>query len=202
MPMKFGHIQDDAKAQFKIHGAPDLETGNVSDRASLIVEIDAGQGRAPISMTRLQLFISYRRADTSGFAGRLRDGLRDCLPSADTFMDVHSLEAGALFREGIKSELLHADAALILIGKRWLEPANVGGVPRLFTSGDMVRSEVAAALSSTARVVPLLVQGASLPDPNDLPVDLQAICDRQAFELSEIHWQQDVERLARTLARQ
>jgi hypothetical protein len=62
-------------------------------------------------------------------------------------------------------------------------------------AGDFVRLEVAKALEHGVRVIPLLVGGASMPHPNDLPEDLRALCGHQAMDLRDAHFHTDAEQL-------
>ena len=68
-----------------------------------------------------QLFLSYRREDSAGHAGRLADHLLDRFGAGSVFMDVESIEAGADFTEAIDRAIAYADAVLVVIGPKWLE---------------------------------------------------------------------------------
>ena len=46
---------------------------------------------------------------------------------------------------------------------------------------DWVRLEIARALARNVRVVPVLVDGATLPKKNSLPEDIRSLVDRQSF---------------------
>lgn len=64
------------------------------------------------------IFISYRRDDTSGFAGRLFDRLADTFSREQLFMDVESIEPGANFADVLSQRVSDSDVLLVLIG-RW-----------------------------------------------------------------------------------
>lgn len=141
------------------------------------------------------IFITYRRDDASGEAGRLAENLKQRFPKARIFLDVDSIEIGQDFSEEIKKYVGISDVQLVLIGRDWLGDQGAGSTPRLHEQNDFVRLEVAAALERKIRVVPLLVGGAAMPRPEKLPADLQDITRRQAFELRHARWSDDVGRL-------
>lgn len=147
-----------------------------------------------------RIFISYRRSDTAGHAGRLRDELVRRFGAGNVFMDIESIEAGADFAHVIDQSIGGLDAMLVLIGSQWLS-AEAGGVRRLDDPGDFVRMEVVHGLQRDARLIPVLVQGARMPGAADLPEPLAPLSRRNAIELSDTRWQYDVDRLATTLRR-
>ena len=51
------------------------------------------------------------------------------------------------------------------------------------------------------RVVPVLLEGAHLPDAGELPAELQPLVRRQAMELSDVRWRGDLRRLIDALAK-
>lgn len=132
-------------------------------------------------MTGARAYISYRRADASGYAQWLRDRLARELGDESILMDVEPASATAqlLCLNGEFLEVLRASGVVIVvIGPRWF--AGLSG------SDDIAREEVAIALGYEAvRVIPLVVGGASLPSPDELPVDLRPLLERSALWLPE-----------------
>lgn len=147
------------------------------------------------------IFISYRRDDSSGFAGRLEDDLSECFGDASVFRD-REIPAGADFVEHLSERLGAADVALVVIGRHWLEARDQGGARRLDQPDDWVRREIEHVLARDCLVVPVLVDGATMPWPEQLPDSLDPLAGRQAVSLSDIRWRQDVEALADQLAHQ
>jgi hypothetical protein len=88
---------------------------------------------------------------------------------------------------------------IAVIGKSWLTATDAAGRERLQNPDDYVRREIAAALQRNIRVVPVLVQGASMPSADELPDDLAALTRRSAFELHDTSWGDDTRRLAKSL---
>ncbi|HYN06980.1 MAG TPA: toll/interleukin-1 receptor domain-containing protein [Vicinamibacterales bacterium] len=110
-----------------------------------------------------RIFISYRREDTAGYAGRVYDGLQRRFGPENVFMDVDSLRPGDDFVEAIGRTLDQCDVMLAIIGPRWLAVTDKQGTPRLFDEGDFVRIEIQSALEKRLRTVPILVGRASVP---------------------------------------
>lgn len=147
------------------------------------------------------IFISYRREDASGSAGRLFDHLAGRFGRAQVFMDVDAMEPGVDFYEVLSDKVGSCDALIAVIGPGWLDARGEGGVRRLDNGDDFVRIEIAAALSRNVRVIPLLVDGARMPKADELPDDLKSLARRNAADLSHTRFADDVERLAGVLER-
>jgi hypothetical protein len=142
-----------------------------------------------------QIFISYRREDSSGWAGRLFDRLSNQFPSNQIFMDVDSIDLGENFVKTIGETVGSCDVLIAVIGKGWLTSRDQEGQRRLDNPDDFVRLEIATALKRDIRVIPVLVDGASMPQPRDLPDDLKTLVHRNALVLSHDRFRPDSERL-------
>jgi len=142
----------------------------------------------------LNLFISYRRADASGSAGRLFDWLTRQFGRRRVFLDTDKIAAGDRFPEVLAQRIANADVVLAVIGPQWLTIANQDG-RRLDQVNDYVRIEIATALKSGKRVVPVLVGGADMPDPEAMPAALKALADRHAIVLRDAFFEQDFDLL-------
>jgi hypothetical protein len=145
------------------------------------------------------IFISYRRDDSAGFAGRLYDRLASRYGSDRIFMDIDTIRPGHDFAEDITQALSGSAACIVLIGRRWESITLPEGARRLDDPTDFVRLEVAAAIRRGITVIPVLVEGASPPTAAMLPEDLRALAGRQAIELSSERWNYDVGRLVLAL---
>jgi len=147
------------------------------------------------------VFISYRREDSAAYAGRLFDILSTEFGPETTFMDVDDIKGGDNFTAVIDRNLDASDALLAVIGSRWVSVTEQGGGRRLDNPSDFVRVEIAKALERGIRVIPVLVGGAALPRPNDLPDNLRALCERQAMEVRDTHFHPDTKDLIDVLHR-
>jgi hypothetical protein len=150
----------------------------------------------------MRVFISYRREDTSGQAGRLYDALAKQFGQENVFMDVDTIDIGVEFNDAIESAVASCDVLFAMIGPRWLTVADSRGERRLSRADDYVRLEIETALARNIRVVPALVGGAVMPAADDLPGTLEPLARRNALEMADgPRWQYDVSRLVNLLER-
>lgn len=144
------------------------------------------------------VFISYRRSDTTGEAGRLADSLENLLGAACVFRDADDIPAGEDFAVFLERELAGTEVTIVLIGQKWLAELN----SRLNKpEPDFERIEIATTLKLGKRVIPVLLQGAELPSAAALPDDLRALVNRQAINLRDEAWLADAGRLADAIGR-
>lgn len=152
-------------------------------------------------MSSKQIFISYRRSDAAGHAGRLYDFLTDDFSDEKIFFDANTIEPGANFEQKISRELENSDVVLVLIGNQWLDCRSKDGSRRLDDPKDYVRLEVATALHNQKTVIPVLLQGAQMPSAVELPDDLQDLSKRNAVKLNDDHWRSDCRTLSTVLTK-
>jgi TIR domain len=148
------------------------------------------------------IFISYRREDTEGHAGRLFEDLRTAFGDDSVFMDVAGIEPGRDFRKVIDTKVAGCSVLLCLIGRHWLGVKDAKGRSRLDDPADFVRLETGSALRRDISVVPVLVHGASMPTQDDLPADLKELAFRNAVELTHARWDSDMQVLITALRKQ
>jgi hypothetical protein len=153
-------------------------------------------GRSPERSANI--FINYRREDSAGHAGRLFDRLSQHFPGR-VFMDIDTIEPGVDFAEVIEQAVGACEVLIVVIGREWLRLEDAAGRRRLENPQDFVRMEVAAALERNIRVIPVLVEGASMPRQEELPSELARLARRNAIELSDARWAFDVDRLIQTI---
>jgi hypothetical protein len=120
----------------------------------------------------LGIFLSYRRDDSRESVGRIHDHLCQAFDPARIFLDVERQAPGADYRAVIGRALDQAEVVLVVIGPAWLTLAGADGRRRIDDAEDMVRLEVEMALARDQNVVPLLVQGATMPSAAQLPAAL------------------------------
>lgn len=146
------------------------------------------------------VFISYRRDDTAGSAGRVYDRLVDRFGRDQVYRDVDSGQPGEDFVETIGRRVRECDVLLALIGPAWLRAVDDAGGWRLAKDDDLVRVEIATALERGIRVIPVLLEGAKMPRAGDLPSSLARLAHRNALEIRDTHFDQDVSHLLDDLA--
>lgn len=145
------------------------------------------------------IFISYRREDSEGHAGRLYEDLAEHFGKDSVFMDVVAIEPGRDFRRVIDQQVASCGVLLTLIGKSWIEARDESGRRRLDDPGDFVRLETGSALKRDIPVIPVLVHGAAMPRADQLPQDLAELAYRNAVELTHARWESDVQVLIKAL---
>jgi hypothetical protein len=147
-----------------------------------------------------RIFISYRREDSAGYAGRLSDALEARFGAGRVFRDVDDISPGEDFVQRLDTALADCAVLLAVIGRQWATVTDSRGGRRLDDPQDYVRVEIATALQrEDLRVVPVLVDGAPMPSPADLPDQLAALSRRQAVSLADGSWGDDVARLCRAI---
>ena len=142
-----------------------------------------------------RIFISYRRGDTTIYAGRLFDSLCALAGDDEVFMDIDAIEPGADFVDHIEHEVGSCEVLIALIGRDWLDARDARGERRLDDPDDWVRLELKTGLERDIRVIPVLVQGASMPRAGELPDDIAKLARRNALEIGDVRWRYDFQRL-------
>jgi hypothetical protein len=160
----------------------------------------AGRGGNHTGEAEPGVFISYRREDAAGHAGRLYDWLTRRFGEHGVFIDVAAIGPGERWRDRIGNVLEACWAVLVVIGPQWLTPKDGTGKPRIWDVDDVLRNEVETALRrDDVEVIPVLVEGARMPKSEDLPEELSELRERNAAELSDVRWRYDVGLLGETL---
>src|SRR5271166_444153 len=133
-------------------------------------------------MSTPHIIISYRRADSDAIAGRIRDQLASHFGESSLFMDIDNIPFGTDFRQYIQEELSRDHILIAVIGPKWLGPVEPGHF-RIAEETDPVRIELETALKKGSPVIPVLVEGATMPSPSELPDSLKDLSYRNAAEV-------------------
>jgi hypothetical protein len=149
------------------------------------------------------IFISYRRKDASGYAGRLAGDLMRRYGRSSVFLDIDSISGGTVYSQRIDDALDSSDITLVLIGDGWVaaahdqvKPKKGNPLRRIDNKDDWVRREVSGALKRDGvTVLPILVEEASIPDPADLPTELKKLPTLECRELRNKDWANDVRKI-------
>ena len=144
------------------------------------------------------VFISYRRQDAATEAGRIYSRLVKSFGRDGVFKDLDSTSPGANFVEVIRRTIGMCDVLLVVIGPRWLQTHNEAS--RLDDPRDWVRIEILSALERNILVIPILVEGATMPAEADLPEELGPLASYQALFLTETGWRSELTRLVRRIS--
>jgi hypothetical protein len=146
-----------------------------------------------------RVFISYRRGDSAGSAGRVHDRLEREFGRNLLFMDVDAIPLGANFVKVLRDEVAKCDVLLAVIGPKWLDARDEHGNRRLDDPNDYLRIEIATALQRNIPVIPILVDGAKVPKADRLPKDLEELEHRNGLEIRHASFHSDVDKLIQGL---
>jgi hypothetical protein len=150
-------------------------------------------------MMATKVFISYRRDDSAGHAGRVHDRLEREFGRDLLFMDVDGVPLGVNFVKVLSDEVAKCDVLLAVIGPNWLNARDEDGNRRLDNPHDFVRIEIGAALQRNILVIPILLDGAKVPKANQLPKDLEELSIRNGLDVRHASFHNDIDRLVRSL---
>ena len=145
-------------------------------------------------------FVSYRRDQSSWPARILHDELVRRFGDDAVFKDSDSIQAGQAWPEQLEAAIQGASVVLVVIGPQWADARDRSGRQRLEDPQDWVRLEVEKALASDqAQVVPVLVDGATMPAASALPDSLRPLTEHQAFALTVEKWSSDLDALVASI---
>jgi hypothetical protein len=182
----------------------------VSDRGSLPLWLSLGAGFLVLSVfwlwisrrsTPARIFVSYRRDDSGGWVQGLHDRLAEHFGDHVVFMDLNDISPGSDFVATLNRSLKETRVVLVVIGKRWGEVRDSNGQRRLDDPADWVRLEVQKAISGGKRVIPVLVDGAEMPDAGVLPEDIQTLGRYQAVKLYPDQFNSGMQMLIKAIER-
>src|SRR5262249_52044066 len=111
------------------------------------------------------------------------------------FIDVDTIQKGRDFTEVLEDHLARCGIMLVLIGDKWLNSTDLNGSRRLDDPNDLVRREISAALARGITVIPVLLDGASMPESGQLPDDLKPLARHQSFSLNHEYFSREIEDL-------
>ncbi|MEW6401277.1 MAG: toll/interleukin-1 receptor domain-containing protein [Chloroflexota bacterium] len=150
-----------------------------------------------------RIFISYRRQDSPLMTGRIYDRLERAFGENKVFRDIDDIGPGEDFRAKLAREIDKSDILLIIIGPKWESISDEKGNRRLDDPDDFVRLEVEGGLKRTDKIViPVLVEGTSMPQPNRLTESLRELCYRNAVSVrQDPDFNHDMERLIHEIKR-
>src|SRR5215211_1234758 len=147
-----------------------------------------------VKMAR-KIFINYRRDDSRGIAGRLQDRLAQAFGRKNLLVGVDRLSGGVDFEVHQNNQVAACQVFVTVIGPNWLDAKDEAGQRLLHHPEHSVAIEISAALARNIRVVPVLVDGARMPNESELPESLKALARCQAVEVRQVHFDRDAEAL-------
>lgn len=148
-----------------------------------------------------RIFISYRTSDAKKDAHRLAVDLERIFGDDQVFFDKHDLRGGAAWRESIGQALGQRPVVLVVMTPDLVGAEHPEGGRRIEREDDPIRSELVAAQSHGAIVMPLLTEGMTMPGRAVLPADLHFLSEAHALKLRTDDWAHDLGKLVADLKR-
>jgi len=146
-----------------------------------------------------KVFISYRRGDAAGYAGRVNDRLSRELGHDLLFMDVDAIPLGSNFVKVLREEVGKCQILLALIGRNWIDARDEQGRRRLEDPDDFVRIEIATALARDIPVIPVLFDEVGIPPADSLPDNLKELALRNGLHVHHESFHVDLDKLVKAL---
>jgi hypothetical protein len=146
-----------------------------------------------------RIFISYRRDDSAGSAGRVHDRLEAEFGRNLLFMDVDAIKLGDDYVKILREEVAKCNVMLAVLGPHWLDACDERGNRRLEDPNDFVRVEIAAALEREIFVIPILLDNTPVPRVDQLPKDIEGLAQRQGLQIRHVSFHDDVKKLIESL---
>lgn len=146
-----------------------------------------------------KVFINYRRSLSLKDAQLLYGALQRQFGARGVFLDVSGLDGGDHWLHTLEHQVDASAAVVSLLTQGWADVLDEKGQRRLDNPNDFVRFELARAFSRSIPVLPVLVDGAEMPDVSRLPTNLLPLSFPQAMRLRSETLEDDAERIAKRL---
>ncbi len=151
-----------------------------------------------------KIFISYRREDTKAIAGRIFDRLESRFGRHEVFFDVEGIPPGVDFYKFLDEQLDQSGVVVALVGPGWTGAPGNAEEAQICAKNDFVRLEIEGALQRNIPIIPVLIDGASFPNVNDLPESIRPLTLLNAIKLDvgqdfNVHMSRLIDNLIRYL---
>jgi hypothetical protein len=132
-----------------------------------------------------KVFVNYRQRDAANnllphalLVEALADRLAVHFGRQMVYFDT-TLRIGEPYPSALRARLAEAEVLVVVIHSTWLSDL----ADRVDRRRDWVHDEIAAALANGTRLVPVVLDGASMPRHQDLPEAIRGLADAQGVEL-------------------
>lgn len=149
-----------------------------------------------------KIVLSYRREDSRTMTSWLHEKLVERYGKDNVFRDIDSIQPTENFRKRIGRALKDCDFVVAVIGPGWCGPT-ADGQSRINNNNDWVRVEIETALQLDIPLLPVLVEDAEMPNPEELPPSLHEITEINALPIASggSRFYEDLDRLFTTIDR-
>lgn len=118
----------------------------------------------------------------------------------NVFKDVDDIPLGLDFAEHLDKAVSQCQVVIVVIGKTWTTVVDENGNRRLDSQDDFVRIEVESALKRGIPVIPVLLEGVSMPNRAQLPKSLHPLVRRNSTQVGyDPRFHTDMDRLIKGL---
>jgi tetratricopeptide (TPR) repeat protein len=132
------------------------------------------------------IFINYRRSDSADYAQLIYSVLQENFGEKQVFLDIVKIELGQDFVKVLDEAVSKCEVFIPVIGPTWETVTEADGkTRRLDNPDDFVRIEIESAIKRGISIIPLLVNGASMPSEDGLPEGLKPLTKQNALRLRE-----------------
>lgn len=145
------------------------------------------------ALQRSQVFISYRRTDEA-VTQRIVEHLDTALPWMKFFLDTAKLESGRQWSDALFAGLSRSNALLVIIGPEWQSSFR----PR-HDETDVMRREIEWGITEGRALLPVLINGATMPRRNRVPESIRPLLDIEAVTVDRKSFEADVAAIAERL---
>jgi hypothetical protein len=147
-----------------------------------------------------KIVLSYRRDDAKTITNWLYEKLIERYGIDTVFRDIDSIQPTENFKKRIGRALKDCDFVVAVVGPNW-QGAQSGGQARINAPNDWVRVEVETALQLDIPLLPVLVEDAEMPDPEQLPASLREMTEINALPIASggARFYDDLNRLFATI---
>lgn len=146
-----------------------------------------------------RIFISYRSSDGKKDAARLAADLNERYGDALVFYDKQDLVGGQSWRDAINATLGTQPVVLVLVTPDVLGALHPEGGRRIEREDDPIRNELLTAHRGGAVILPLLVEGMTMPPSHQWPACLHFFAEAHALALRTDDWPNDLQRIENDL---
>lgn len=137
-----------------------------------------------------RVFLAYRREDTGDIARKIYDVLHKSLGDNEVARDVDRVANRTVNRVVLAQDIVQSfDAMLIIIGQQWMGlPSGATTARALDNPKDNLRIQIEAGFRRPDMlIVPVLVNGASMPTAEELPLSLRELTEKKPFQLDTLN---------------
>jgi hypothetical protein len=120
----------------------------------------------------VKIFINYRRDANLREAQHLATLLAAKFGKSSVFLDLRGIGGAENWMEKLQEQVDACDLMIVLISKDWTQSTNAQGQRRMEDANDPLVYEIARALRNRMPVLPILIDGATMPEAAELPKSL------------------------------